>query len=195
MNVMIRIGQSLGRSHASRQGSSEGRESACKSVNQRGFTLLEMLIVIGIIGIISAVAIPNFSAWRERQAVNSATKSLLSHMKQARVIAMAENRSVKITFSNTSYTYDDDAGGTCGLCKPQTVSFSGFSSNLKITKNDQAQSADPQTFSSRGTTGTNTIYFCSRGFTHRIVVNMIGRAYLCGSGDTSTSCTAAYTCS
>lgn len=167
----MRIGQSLGRSHALRQGASAGYGAGRESGSQCGFTLFEMLIVIAIIGIISAVAVPNFSAWRERQAVNSATKSLLSHMKQARVIAMAENRSVKITFATGSYTYDDDSGGTCGLCKPKTIAFSTFSPNLGITP------TTTRTFSSRGTVNSGTITLAAGPYSHALVLNIIGRVY------------------
>ncbi|MDX8391298.1 MAG: prepilin-type N-terminal cleavage/methylation domain-containing protein [Mariprofundaceae bacterium] len=186
MRESMRIGQSLKRSHSRRQGPNRGSE--------RGFTLFEVIIVVAIIGIVSAIAVPTFSTWRARSAVDSASKTLLAHFKQARVTAMAENRNVALTFGASSYTFDADTSGSCGLCKSQTVSFSEFSSNLKITTNNQAVVAATQTFKSRGTTGSKTIYFCLQGFTKRIVVNIIGRAYRCDSTDTNASCTGSYTC-
>ena len=41
--------------------------------NEKGFTLIELMIVIAIIGILAAVAIPNFIAYRDKAFCSSAS--------------------------------------------------------------------------------------------------------------------------
>ena len=59
--------------------------------SSKGFTLIELLIVVAIIGILAAIAIPQFAAYREK-AYNSAANSDLKNLKTGMEAYMADNQ-------------------------------------------------------------------------------------------------------
>lgn len=59
--------------------------------NRKGFTLIELLIVVAIIGILAAIAIPQFSAYRQK-GYNSAATSDLKNGKTALEAYFADNQ-------------------------------------------------------------------------------------------------------
>ncbi len=62
-----------------------------KIQSSKGFTLIELLVVVAIIGILAAIAIPQFAAYRAK-AYNSAANSDLKNMKTGMEAYMADNQ-------------------------------------------------------------------------------------------------------
>lgn len=72
---------------------------------------MEIVVVIGIIAILMAVAIPNYIAWLPKYRVGTAIRQLYTEMQSAKQKAITDNNDYMVTFDTVNNLYsilDDD---------------------------------------------------------------------------------------
>jgi type II secretion system protein H len=93
-------------------------------LRRRGFTLVEMLVVIALLGIIVAIAIPNFGALNDSANVLGAAQTIATDLQLAKMRAISQSKRSRILFlSDTSYKfqYYDSAGSIWKDLSGETV--------------------------------------------------------------------------
>ena len=100
-------------------------------LNKNGFTLVELLVVVAIIGILASVAIPQFSTYRMK-AGNATAKSDLRNVVSAEEAYYSDHiEYTTFTCSNHTITAGSSLGISCS--KNVTVTTSILSSSTRWT--------------------------------------------------------------
>jgi prepilin-type N-terminal cleavage/methylation domain-containing protein len=100
---------------------------------RRGFTITEVAVVLGLIGILTASAVSRVAGVRQSVGLETATQQLAGELRKAQIEATRRNRSVGFTRIDSS-TYKIDFGGVQSLgtgvvfdaSVPTRVEFAAF---------------------------------------------------------------------
>jgi prepilin-type N-terminal cleavage/methylation domain-containing protein len=71
--------------------------------NERGFTVVELLICVMVIGIMGAFAAPQFANSLRAYRLNGAAQVIWGDLHKARLLAIKENRAIRVDFTSGAY--------------------------------------------------------------------------------------------
>ena len=77
-----------------------------RTMNRKGFTLVEIMIVVAIIGLLAAIAIPNFIKAREKAETNACIANLKQIQGAVQVWAIDNSKGSTDTPANTAALAD-----------------------------------------------------------------------------------------
>ncbi len=92
--------------------------------NSKGFSVIELIIVIGIMAIITTIAIPEFTKWKTKYSIESDVKSIENFIQQVRMKAFTEKINLKIVSGTGSICFKCSSSDTDCISKYGTANIS-----------------------------------------------------------------------
>jgi prepilin-type N-terminal cleavage/methylation domain-containing protein len=146
-------------------------------MSNKGFTLVELMIVIAIIGILSAVSMYGWLGYQNNVNLKTAAGEVTADIASCKQLSVSKGCDYYIQFTDGSPNYTINAP-TCVPPPPtQTKNLTSFGSGLTVSTTNFT--LDRVSFIPRGTSSFGDINLRnSKNSTATITINVTGRAYV-----------------
>lgn len=143
-----------------------------------GFTIIEIMIVIAIIGIMAGIAAPNFMDYLKSRRLSGATMQLYVDLMNARQQAVSQNNKVIVKLlTNNSYSIIRDLNGNSNVDNGETGPIKSIHPDYADVTFEPASSGFNPIFYTNGTGTVGKIIVTSSSLskTKTINISMNGR--------------------
>ena len=132
-----------------------------------GFSTIELLTCVAVMGIVTAIALPNWRGWFSYYSLNNSTRQVQSELHEIKMRAAAENVGFQLAYLQGASAY--------------TIQRDGKSlANIPLAEGTTITKEGTISFSPRGTAGANRVRLSSAdGKCRQIVVSATGRVRVC----------------
>jgi type IV fimbrial biogenesis protein FimT len=89
--------------------------------NRKGFTMTEVAVVLSLIGIMTAIAVPSYISWLPRHKLQTSVRQIYDDMNLAKIRAVKDNTVAVVIFTpaTNQYTIFLDTNGNWALDGPE----------------------------------------------------------------------------
>lgn len=138
-----------------------------------GFSMMELMMAIAIIGVLAAVAIPNVISWRNNAQFSAAVRQVKTTIDGMRMAAIRRNMPTVLFFNGTGIFRTQTRGVIAGAAVVNPLVNHQLPTGVTVIAN-----ADQQlTFNNRGLATPRTVTVQhTNGLSNAIVVNITGNS-------------------
>lgn len=158
----------------------------CSVAMRRGFTLIEMMVVIALAAVLLALAAPNFITTLAKNRFEGVVNELVTDMQYARSEAVSRNVDVTIAVGATRTCYTVSAAGACDCTASPACSGAAVQIKTVQFADSGAQAASAVSFTFEPVRGALTGSLTQLDVTRagypwalRAEVSAIGRVRIC----------------
>jgi type IV fimbrial biogenesis protein FimT len=144
--------------------------------NSNGFSMIELIVALAVMGIVAAIALPNWNSLLPGYALNNSTRQIQSELHNIKMRAAAENVGFQFAYLQGASGYAIQRDSTTLVNKP-------LAEGTTITKEGTIS------FSPRGTAGANRVRLRNTaGACRQVIVSPTGRVRICTPNSCAEDC-------